>query len=94
MVVLTDKNGGEVMFVFRGMPDAKQVYLVGDFNQWDPNSRRMSRYRDGTFRAKVVLKPGKHQYKFVADGVWVNDADAQEQVVNPFGTLNSLVRVG
>jgi len=94
MVVMNDRNGSEAVFVFKGVPDAKQVFLVGDFNQWQPGSRRMSKYRDGTFRAKVALKPGKYQYKFVADGIWVNDPDAQEQVVNPFGTLNSLVRIG
>jgi 1,4-alpha-glucan branching enzyme len=94
MVVQSEKNGGEVTFILKGVPNAKQVYLVGDFNRWNPSGQRMSKYRDGTFRVKLVLKPGQYQYKYVVDGVWVNDAEAHEQVSNPFGTLNSLVRIG
>jgi len=93
MVVMSEKNGGEATFVLKGMPDARQAFLVGDFNHWNPGSQRMSKYRDGTFRAKVFLKPGRYQYKFIADGLWVNDPEAPEQVTNPFGTLNSLVCV-
>ena len=39
----------------------------------------------------VAMYP--YQYKFIVDGVWLNDPQAQEQVMNPYGTLNSIVRV-
>ena len=94
MTVVADRKTSEVTFIFAGHPDAKQVYLAGDINQWDPKKHRMSKYRDGTFRAKIALKPGAYQYKFVADGIWLNDPGAEEQVKNQFGTVNSLVRVG
>lgn len=94
MAVQADKKSGEVTFIFSGYRDARQVYLAGDFNQWDASRKRMSKYRDGTFRAKVNLKPGEYQYKFIADGNWVPDPEADSQIVNPFGTVNSLVRVG
>jgi len=93
MTAMTNGHGGEVTFILKGMPQATEVYLAGDFNQWTPAKRRMSKYKDGTFRAKVQLKPGQYQYKFVADGVWLADAEAPEQVANSFGTLNSMVRI-
>jgi 1,4-alpha-glucan branching enzyme len=96
MAALTGGNGGNgrhVTFVCREAPDAKQVYVAGDFNEWNPSGSRMCRYRDGTFRAKVSLAPGEYQYKFVVDGVWLNDSEAEVQAVNSYGTVNSVVRV-
>ena len=93
MAVVTNANSGEVTFILKGLPQATEVYLAGDFNQWHPDKRRMSKCKDGSFRAKLQLRPGKYQYKFVADGVWLADAEAAEQVVNAYGTLNSQVRV-
>ena len=93
MAVQADKKSGEVTFIFSGYRDARQVYLAGDFNQWDASRKRMSKYRDGTFRAKVNLKPGEYQYKFIADGQWLTDTEAPAQVPNSYGTINSLVRI-
>jgi 1,4-alpha-glucan branching enzyme len=93
MEVMTERKAREVTFVFKHKPGVKQVYLVGDFNQWDSTAKRMTKSIDGSYRAKMNLKPGKYQYKFVADGVWINDPEAREQVVNDFGTLNSVIMV-
>ena len=93
MPVVIEKKNGDVTFIFKGYPDAKQVYLAGDFNDWSPKKKRMSKYRDGTFRAKVSLGPGAYQYKFIADGVWMIDPEAQAQVPDPFGGANSQVRI-
>ncbi|MBE3070211.1 MAG: isoamylase early set domain-containing protein [Planctomycetes bacterium] len=87
------RNGRSVTFICREAAGAQRVCVVGDFNQWDPEVGRMCKYRDGTYRAKVGLKPGDYQYKFVVDGVWVNDAEAATQAMNPYGTLNSVVHV-
>ena len=93
MSVTIEKKNGDVTFIFKGYPDSRQVYLAGDFNGWSPKKKRMSKYRDGTFRAKVALKPGAYQYKFVADGVWMIDPEAQQQVPDPFGGANSLISI-
>jgi len=79
--------------VCNSVPDAAKVFLVGDFNDWDPAARRMVKTRDGSFRAKLELAPGEHQYKFVADGKWLHDPDAGGHVTNEHGTLNSVVEV-
>ena len=89
-----DKTGtlNETMFVCDLKPDAKEVFLAGDFNNWDPQSDRLTR-RKGSFQKTLRLAPGEYQYKFLIDGEWHCDPSAPRQVPNGFGTLNSVVRV-
>lgn len=72
-------------------PQAKAVYLAGDFNNWSTTSHPMRRESDGTFWIVVKLAPGKYEYKFVVDGQWTADPD-NPVTVGVYG--NSLVRVG
>jgi len=92
-MVAHGRRKGEMTFIYNCLPGAKRVFLVGDFNEWSPEDKRMSRHKDGTFRARVSLAAGNYQYKFLADGRWVNDPDAHGQVTNAFGTTNSVVHV-
>ena len=80
-------------FILKGAAKAKSVYLAGDFNNWNTTAVPMSRAKNGTFRTKVRLAPGEHQYKFLVDGQWVADNSAERQIANRFGTSNSVVRV-
>jgi 1,4-alpha-glucan branching enzyme len=86
------RKDGDVTFVLKGRPDARKVFLVGDFNDWDPAARRMQK-RGGDFRAKVRLQPGDHQYKFVVDGSWAADPDVAVRVPDGFGAENSVAHV-
>ena len=72
---------------------AKQVSLSGDFNGWSPNATPMRRDSSGHWETTVDLAPGRYQYKFVADGEWIPDPLAHENVWNQHGTLNSVVEV-
>ena len=90
-MVIAGKKKGEITFVCRTVPGTSSVYLVGSFNNWDPVKLPMAKNKDGSFRKKMTLKPGRHEYKFIADGIWLNDTDSQENVMNPYGTFNSVV---
>ena len=79
-------------FVCDLKPGAEEVYLVGDFNGWDPRADRMQK-RSGRFQKKVRVTPGEHQYKFVVDGEWYADPAAEMQVPNKHGTTNSVIKV-
>lgn len=93
-MVIHDTERGQLVFVFTPKGPVKKVFLVGDFNDWDPTARRMARYpKDGTFRARVGVTPGRHEYKFVVDAEWVTDPEASETATNPYGTGNSVVVV-
>jgi 1,4-alpha-glucan branching enzyme len=91
MVVLSSKRG-EVTFVCNRPSKAKSVYLAGSFNEWDPSQKRMVKTKDGSFRARIKLPPGKHEYKFVVDGQWIEDEEA-DTVVNELGTANSVIEI-
>ncbi len=57
-------------------PEAKQVSLVGDFNNWEPNATPMVRQADGRWMASLELRHGYHQYAFLVDGKCVLDPNA------------------
>jgi 1,4-alpha-glucan branching enzyme len=71
-------------------PEAKRVFLVGDFNNWDVGNLPMKKANKGTWETSFALSPGRHEYRFWVDGVWYDDPNAQEKVVNPFGSQNCL----
>jgi hypothetical protein len=58
---------GSVVFVFRSEP-GRRVYLIGDFNKWDPFWDRMAEERPGLYRISLHLTPGTHYYRFSVDG--------------------------
>jgi len=74
-------------------PQAREVYLVGDFNSWKVGAEsRMEREND-TWRKSVNLTSGKYHYRFVIDGVWTEDVNNPAKETNPFGTMDSLLEV-
>jgi 1,4-alpha-glucan branching enzyme len=54
-------------------PSAESVYLVGDFNAWNPTSHPMRRLEEGMWFIEVLLKHGHHQYRLLVDGKPVLD---------------------
>ena len=82
----------ETAFICDFIPDAREVYVAGDFNDWDPRATRMVK-RQGVFRTKLLLASGEYEYKFIIDGEWCSDPKADGQASNAFGTTNSVIRV-
>lgn len=74
-------------------PAAREVFLAGDFNRWDPTATPMFLGASGEWCAEFPLQPGAHEYRLVVDGVWKEDPHAAESRPNPFGGRNSVRRV-
>ena len=74
-------------------PDARNVYVAGEFNGWDTQSLPMQKDKNGIWRSKVKLLPGRYEYKFFADNAWVEDLPDSETVYNFFGTKNFVISV-
>ena len=57
---------------------AKQVALVGEFNEWKTDADFMKPLKDGSFKITKDLETGKdYQYRFLIDETqWENDWDA------------------
>ena len=74
-------------------PQAQSVYLVGDFNKWNPTTHPMRRMPDRAWLLMVELKHGHHRYAFMVDGNLTLDPRAQGIARNDQGLRVSLVPV-
>ena len=74
-------------------PDAQNVSLAGDFNDWDVNTHLLQKVSNGTWEVNIDLNPGKHEYRFVVDGEWKNDPDCMSFTPNSFGSENCILKL-
>ena len=74
-------------------PEAKQVFLLGDFNNWNPTAHPMNRQPDGAWLLQVPLNHGHHHYRFLVDGKPVLDPRAQGIARDQKGEKVSLIAV-
>ncbi|MEW6381991.1 MAG: isoamylase early set domain-containing protein [bacterium] len=80
-----------VYFTFHS-PEAHNVSLVGDFNNWD-YTQSMKKDKDGNWKARLDLEPGRYQYRYLVDGEWRNDPQCTKFEPNQFGTENCILEV-
>jgi 1,4-alpha-glucan branching enzyme len=81
-----------VAFICRAV-QARQVSIMGDFNDWDLMSHPMLRQSDGAWRVELPLNHGHHHYLFVVDGKPALDPRAQGVARNHKNEKVSLVAV-
>jgi 1,4-alpha-glucan branching enzyme len=74
-------------------PEAGQVSLVGEFNNWDPSKHPMKCDDNGLWTKTVMLEPGIYEYKFLADENWMSDTKNEHSRGNGYGTFNSVITV-
>lgn len=66
------KIGEPVTFMLSGYPNAKAVFVAGDFNKWNPTGLSMKK-SGSTWKVSTVLSAGNYNYKFIVDGKWITD---------------------
>ena len=71
--------------------EAKEVYLMGSFNNWNPKKHPMQKKENGKWEKTVIIPPGMHEYKFLVDGQWKEDPQNGLTCQNCFGTKNSVL---
>jgi 1,4-alpha-glucan branching enzyme len=74
-------------------PNAAQVCLVGDFNDWQPTANPMRQMPDGNWMVSLELSHGYHQYLFLVDGMPKLDPDASGKARNERNEPVSLIAV-
>ncbi|MCX6925704.1 MAG: isoamylase early set domain-containing protein [Verrucomicrobia bacterium] len=74
-------------------PEASAVQLVGDFTSWAEQPINMEKDLEGIWRVTVALGPGRHSYRFIADGVWCDDPECPARESNPYGSQNAVRQV-
>lgn len=72
---------------------AESVCIAGSFNAWHPSVTPMLAIADGRWAKELALASGTYEYRFVVDGQWTHDSRATEAAINPYGGLNSVLRV-
>jgi 1,4-alpha-glucan branching enzyme len=86
-------KGKVINFTFYG-PEARTVYLSGNFNAWNTKSHPMKKGADGIWKLSVKLPNGRYEYKFFVDGVWAQQLPCSTTTFNPYGTYNCVIGVG
>jgi len=74
-------------------PDAREVFVVGTFNDWDPRATPLRRDALGDWSADVELPPGEYRCRLMVDGEWRDDPSARQTAENPFGGYDAVLVV-
>lgn len=85
----------KVTFVLPYEEGQPTVSVVGDFNNWDPTATKLIKRRNGTCSISVTFDAGTTQRfrYYSADGVWMNDSEADGYEANEHGSENCLLRL-
>jgi len=87
MVKITPKS---VIFTLPLEESPETVLLKGSWNDWKPEV--MKRNAKGEYTKTKRLKPGRYEFGYEIDGVWVCE-ESLPTVDSPFGSQNSLLEV-
>jgi 1,4-alpha-glucan branching enzyme len=74
-------------------PAAMSVLLAGDFTHWQQNPIPMQKGKAGIWTASVELPAGKHTYRFIVDGEWMDDPECTLRIPNPYGSQDMVRQV-
>lgn len=93
------KTGTSCRVTFKYTPpesmNVENVYLVGEFNDWDQEQYKMKERKAGYYSTTISLSPGEsYRFKYLVNGVhWINDNDADGYRPNDQGTQDSVVSI-
>lgn len=72
--------------------DADKVSVVGCFNDWDVKATPLKKLKNGTFKGAVNLDTdSSYEFRYLVDGEYLNEIEADEQVWNDFADAENSV---
>ncbi|MFC1527555.1 alpha-amylase family glycosyl hydrolase [Candidatus Neomarinimicrobiota bacterium] len=84
----------EHTFTFTPNKEVSSIVVMGQFNDWSRTALPLfDEDNDGVYKRKVFLKPQKHEYKFVVDGVELIDPANSVLISNNIGGWNSILEL-
>lgn len=81
---------GNTQFRLKQAAFARNVALVGSFNNWDASQTICAREGED-WVCRVELSPGRYNYKFVMDGIWIIDPLSRNMDVDQEGRVSSVI---
>ena len=75
--------------------EANTAAVVGDFNNWSMEAGELGKLKNGTFKGVFeVEKDAAYEFKYVIDGAYVNEPEADSFKWNDYaGAENSVLAV-
>ncbi len=70
--------------------EAKEVVVVGSFNQWDAKATSLKKLKNGTFKGALNLeKDNSYEFRYLVDGNYVNDEQADAYAWNDYAAAEN-----
>ena len=76
-------SGTKVTFSFHS-PYAEEIYVTGTFNNWEPRKDPLKKNAKG-WKITKYLNPGIYEYRFIVDGIWMDDPSCKSRRPNHYG---------
>lgn len=89
-----DNDQVKVTFVLPGDHSyGEEVYVAGDFNDWDTEGLKFIRRSNHTYSTNVLLDEGeRYAFRYYSEeSGWINEGDADDYEHNEFGETNCIV---
>ena len=89
----TNKSKVIVTFEIPGTIWAERINLVGDFNNWDPESLPFRHNRQENWQIEIELDAGReYRFRYLFDGdQWHDDWHADKCLADPHGGYHSIL---
>jgi len=72
--------------------EANEVTVAGSFNNWDNKATQLKKLKNGSFKGTVDLDVDtRYEFRYVVDGVWQNDEQADAYSWNDFAAADNSV---
>tara|TARA_R110002051_G_scaffold217302_3_gene281301 strand:- start:2979 stop:3275 length:297 start_codon:yes stop_codon:yes gene_type:complete len=75
--------------------EAAKVFVVGDFNDWNPKKGTLRKLKNGTFKGTMDLpKETSYEFRYLIDDSYVNETEADGYQWNEYaGTENAVLEL-
>jgi len=92
-LISLNRENGWARFFLRG-DTLKEVYVVGDFNNWTKSDEhKMKKLDTNTWAVNIPLNKGKYSYKFLANEQWITDPYNELLEDDTYGGKNSVIKI-
>lgn len=73
--------------------EAKNVAVVGTFNEWNEKATPLKKLKNGSFKGTVDLDAGNsYEFRYIVDGEYINEQEADSFAWSDFaGADNSVL---